>query len=821
MSRECFQRAGAYSGQVPPGHVVIKFIYPDFGATITHESALILKDRTLVVGDVVKRKSSDAESGMVIKTSTSCTLEPIYNDLPYHGSEPWEHLPQDNLLQVPTEDVQFIDYEPGDRIIYQNWMGEIEDVFEEVSVRLGNGTVVKVHDPDALEIPECVHREVFTNPPPLITALRIGRQRRGGIVSTSNKDETTGPPSSLYPGQSVLTTKANLRLGHWLIGSYTPSEPPRGIVVDVKVSSIKVVWVATKLYEMPSRDFMLPPEVLEFPELDEVRLYNKYNLTSTAENTSNQFGSRHGHDVSVGDVVKFRDVAGAAVKYSEQSLNRDQTGVFRRIPRIATQGFDMNTFRIANTDTHARIQWQSGQITKEDSNKVVPYINVDDHDVWIGEIVSLKSAEEKRGGLVYLKEIGVVQSVDADERIAKVRWFDNLVVSIFEDRPSTLVSEVSAGQISNRESSVALFDIAAYPALTKRRGDLVVLAPNDSLLGAAGMEFPTDVAQAMQMGHSLPLPFGPTGRLVHDPQNILSNALVRWFGEVVDLGLDGQLTVRLGALDRPEDIKVSIQRVAVAVSSDDYDSESDAASEDYFTESMSGDDEQLPISETIEYPDGQQMDSGAEEDWVTDEEDHDDPKRNDLKDKEPCVDRDGDVEMKDSTVGPEPADSAQKADNAQSDGAEPISNVAQGANEFLKQPSTQYRFAQLSNTPLQFEILEGDAPSSHHYASSETRFSSTFLRRVRKEHAMLENNLPDGIWIRTWDERLDLLRVLILGPQGTPYQSAPFLLDFKLEHDFPTSPPKVYFHSWTYGVGRINPNLYQGKSANLYPFPLG
>ena len=799
-------------GQVPPNHVVVKFIYPDSGATLVHERDLILKDRTTMVGDVVKRKSSDAQSGMVIKTSMTCTLEPIYNGLPYHGSGPWDYLPQDNLLKVPVEDIQFLDYEPGDRIIYNDWMGEIVDVYEDVSVRLGNGSVVKVEDPDALEIPDCIYRDDLAPRPSLIAALKKGRQRRKGIHAVNSKDENTEPPQSFYPGQSILTTKANLRLGHWVIGSYTPSEPPRGVVVDVRVSSLRMEWICTKLYDKERENMDMPPITLEFPELEEIKVFNKTNLASTVNGASSQYGSRHGNDVSAGDIVKFRDVSGAAVKYSEQSPDRSKTGVFRRIPRLITQGFDMNTFQVKETDTRALIQWQDGTITEEDSNSILPYINVDDHDVWIGEIVSLRSAEEKCDGLIHLKEVGVVQSVDAIERIARVKWFDGFVTSILEERPSTLITETSAGSLSDRESSVALFDIIAYPALTKRRGDLVVLAPFDSALTTSS---PEEVSEALRTGKTPYVTSEGALENMQDLQDVLSRTSIRWFGEVVDLGLDGLLTIRLGALDQPEDIRVSVQRVSVAVGGDDYDSESEASSSNDYL-SWSAAEEPEPISETVEYEGGQPIESGAEDDWMTDEaEDHSDA--DEEKDKVHVngnIEVDGDVEMEDAPTELD-APAKVKPDN----GHQMLETNAERANQNpppldsqALQPSTQYHFSRLSSMPTQFEILEGDAYAGHVFAGTISKFSATFLRRVRKEHAMLENNLPEGIWIKTWDDRLDLLRVLILGPRGTPYELAPFLLDFKLDDNFPASPPLVHFHSWTYGLGRINPNLYEGLS---------
>lgn len=63
----------------------------------------------------------------------------------------------------------------------------------------------------------------------------------------------------------------------------------------------------------------------------------------------------------------------------------------------------------------------------------------------------------------------------------------------------------------------------------------------------------------------------------------------------------------------------------------------------------------------------------------------------------------------------------------------------------------------------------------------------------------------DNILVRTYEDRTDLMRVLIIGPEGTPYTDAPFVFDLYLNPTkFPFEPPLVYFHSHTNGLGRCN-----------------
>lgn len=56
---------------------------------------------------------------------------------------------------------------------------------------------------------------------------------------------------------------------------------------------------------------------------------------------------------------------------------------------------------------------------------------------------------------------------------------------------------------------------------------------------------------------------------------------------------------------------------------------------------------------------------------------------------------------------------------------------------------------------------------------------------------------------------MDLLRVIIIGPEGTPYEHAPFVFDMHLPPEYPFESPTMSFHSWTYGQGPVSPNLYE------------
>jgi ubiquitin-conjugating enzyme E2 O len=59
---------------------------------------------------------------------------------------------------------------------------------------------------------------------------------------------------------------------------------------------------------------------------------------------------------------------------------------------------------------------------------------------------------------------------------------------------------------------------------------------------------------------------------------------------------------------------------------------------------------------------------------------------------------------------------------------------------------------------------------------------------------------------------MDLLRVVMVGANGTPYQHGLFFFDLQLPSSYPAEPPQVYYHS--FGL-RLNPNLYESGTVCL------
>ncbi|KAM6540719.1 hypothetical protein CsatB_005166 [Cannabis sativa] len=98
-------------------------------------------------------------------------------------------------------------------------------------------------------------------------------------------------------------------------------------------------------------------------------------------------------------------------------------------------------------------------------------------------------------------------------------------------------------------------------------------------------------------------------------------------------------------------------------------------------------------------------------------------------------------------------------------------------------------------------------PLDHYFlGSSGQNNGRKWFKKVQQDWSILQNNLPDGIYVRAYEDRMDLLRAVIVGAYGTPYQDGLFFFDFHLPPEYPDVPPSAYYHS---GGWRINPNLYE------------
>jgi len=402
--------------------------------------------------------------------------------------------------------------------------------------------------------------------------------------------------------------------------------------------------------------------------------------------------------------------------------------------------------------------------------------------------------------------------VNAKDRIAQVKWFPYAQVSFAGEANSILLPGSHTGVANGIQNAVSLYDVWTVSGLARRLGDYVFVLPMNP-----------DAANIPGWYRSI----------CSDADVVAESSTTSrdWLGEVVELGLDGLLTIRLGASTNVRDVRMPWECTFLAYSTDLESSDNGlydtSESSSLLIRGMDVDEGQWRDENDQIVDVGSQPGNGPGEDhdWTTDDEEeasggdinddeeevHDVQLRTDTNMKDDnsveSMDSEGDTHMQDdiyiehneSVIPPSPSPHTQEISVTK------FSYASMFGQELCQQPQPKPPHQK----PQSFAILDGAAPVDHHYVNQSTDLTGQRIRPIQKEHKILQSSLPDGVYVRTWESSLNLLRVLILGPIDTPYEYAPFVIDMYLDATFPTQPPQAFFHSWTDNTGPINPNLYE------------
>ncbi|KAG8850223.1 hypothetical protein FRC20_002096 [Serendipita sp. 405] len=611
---------------------------------IVSDSTLRLVDRSLFVrGDICKKtRSEDAQSGAVLNVHVQIQVRHAITNMSVDAwFEREEFRPHQSLLL-------------GDYVLCENWIGQVEEVFNEALMVSPTAQMQPVYE-------------------------------LGGRFSVGDK-------CFPLPEPDQHTEK--------------PKEPT-DIIVKVTPVAAAISWSAVNQSLDPSQAQHIPRpkrfwSVNDFPRVSIMR--GRGPVVGT-----------------IGERVLFKDPAKAfnlgilPVIYSESDSKNQIT---------------VDALMITNTRTRVEVLWQDGSREWIPATDLVPNLSADDYECWPGDFVLWKGEEEKK--------VAIVQSVSFKDRIASVRWLGTEgaeAVPMLELDPlgSSIVDERQLSVFGLRRGEHVLLHKSGTtnglsPPLVPKVGELeewVHEVPSRAADGTMegwrgeltnvavkGLGFdisrksPTGTLSSVQMSGDLigqivdVLATGEPGRLAASSTGEPSG--IDWFGEVVDLTLNGDVVVELPSSER---VVVPIERCSLYRDSDDDQWDGDEALGD-------------PLEST------------------------------------------GSVE---------------------------------GEMDYA----------------LNADVLP-QSPVDHAFYSVEpVQPSKNFMSRLAKEYRALESSLPDSILVRAYEDRADLLRSLIIGPSNTPYEDAPFVIDWRLDSSFPQAPPIAHFLSWTNGNGRVNPNLYE------------
>ncbi|KAG2410157.1 ubiquitin-conjugating enzyme [Vigna angularis] len=106
-----------------------------------------------------------------------------------------------------------------------------------------------------------------------------------------------------------------------------------------------------------------------------------------------------------------------------------------------------------------------------------------------------------------------------------------------------------------------------------------------------------------------------------------------------------------------------------------------------------------------------------------------------------------------------------------------------------------FPFSLDTNSPnqfKQFDVIE-NCPDHHFFDEGKglsiSQVKRGWVKKVQQEWSILERNLPETIYVRVFEERMDLMRAAIVGASGTPYQEGLFFFDICFPPEYPNEPP--------------------------------
>ncbi|TKX24733.1 hypothetical protein C1H76_2908 [Elsinoe australis] len=788
--------------QPPVGTILVQWAKLPFPQLVL-TTDVRLSNRQLLVGDLVVKASEDHQRGTVTKSATKCTIQ---TTTLYRHKEHGLTLPAHfrTLDAVRSESAQPLSNSHHVNRGTQTGMNgavsnnRVHDMaVKEPQLNRTSVDGVEIAAPPAIF--EDVDLYDLRTPTEYQKGDPVLYQEWAGVIRSTTEEITlrlmnntvvvlspevrVSQPraqtaySTYQLGDMVAARKADLRLGRWLFGRYDPNVEPLGVVAKIRVLEVGIDWQSHR-----SRDITAITED-EMPTanigLDEIEsgdyvFYDMQAFTAhpARKGREDEFTTDPDVGALCGPRIRFRDMEQAQAKYGarpEASRLFDQS-------RATNLGFDMNVYEVVSSHSLVSVQWQDGTTTQETTTNLV-YADFTEEDLYPGDVVC--SRDVKRSDSMEFKipkRAGVVQSVVADECISKVRWFADPTLHLDMKEDYVALPNYQLGQLSEDTEDVSIYDLAVPLGL-----DIGYL-DNVGYLGGVDLSRTQQDSQDQDVAEVFDWPDGRD-----DPQGLDPHG---WLGHVLENHLDATYTIRLGASRNVRNVRTHIDNISLALDperiiqqelldqQEGYDQHGNPLPE-YSDEDM----EDLPDDvdygvimmgdrqEAVEYVlDGISQPAGNEDDgaWSTDEDG-----------TNPSSDR---MDIEQDVAMPE------------LNGTAPIPQVIQ--------------------VPA-YVLLDGDVPVGHRYFEEKSTLSNQALRKVMREHAMLnaDKAMPAGIFVRSWESHCNLLRAVIIGPLETPYAQCPFVFDIMLAEDFPRKPPRFHFYHWTTGSfarnAKINPNLYE------------
>ncbi|XP_073419273.1 (E3-independent) E2 ubiquitin-conjugating enzyme [Dendrobates tinctorius] len=540
------------------------------------------------------------------------------------------------------------------------------------------------------------------------------------------------------------------------------------------------------------------------------------SVTSSASSTtSSKSGSGPGRKKSI--PLSIRNLKRKHKKKKKSKVYRE----FKTGDRVAVE--------VITTVTTADVMWQDGSVeTNIRSNELIPIQHLDNNEFCPGDFVVDKRGHALQDPSIY----GVVQSGDHTGRTCVVKWIK-------------LNSEGTAVEVVGEEDDVSVYDIADHPDFRFRATDIVIrIGSSDPDVAADGSQPSVGQVARVDVSSKVEVIWADNSRTIILPQHLFNveSELEESFYDSVDSSTSGASSDEWeddsdswetdNGLTEDEHARVAAEAVEEApnpsasteqapqTEKDDPGQGTSVASivvpglvvkaneKEGMVKSFKELKEAIKILESLKNMTVEQLLTGSPTSPIAEPEKFTREKKflDDIKKLQENLKK--------------------TLDNVAIAEEEKMESAPETEKEDKPEAQTPVRSEWPSDTPVLcqqcggkpgviftsakgevFSVLE-TAPESHAFKKLEFQApeAKKFFSTVRKEMALLATSLPDGIMVKTFEDRMDLFSAFIKGPTRTPYEDGLFLFDIQLPNIYPAVPPLFRYLSQC--SGRLNPNLY-------------
>ncbi|KAG2595949.1 hypothetical protein PVAP13_5KG119700 [Panicum virgatum] len=790
---------------------------------------VVVVDRSFLHGDLVASASDPTgQMGLVVDVNLVVDVQAANGSL---------------IKGVSSKDLRRIrEFNVGDYVVSGPWLGRVDEVLDNVNVLFDDGSVCKVNKADPMRLKPVsspIHPDTAC---PFYPGQRVkavsssvfktsrwlnGLWKASRLEGTVTKVESVAvivywiasahfaeqqsvPPEEQNPKDLThlsCFSYANWQLTEWCLPYYRHTSCTDGAIAEnsetKELNSDEHTGNKCTCSEISALLSDIPESQADCKTEQGQRTDTDANCRQTDVDSS-----ADGLSMSDGDnsCVAKESESGTSVSAIPKESSQDYRKKFRKVflkkdkrTKRRDESFE-RALLIANTYTKVDVIWQDG--TKEcgvTSTSLIPIHSPNDHEFFPEQYVVDKvthdvddSAEPKR--------VGLVRSVNAKDRTASVSWFKP---SLHPEEPK----EIQSHEI------VSAYELDIHPDYDYCYGDVVVRLPSVSpLIESTNSEDKMELDKKLDSSEGLAAsnvapPDASADDQVSQKESCSQFTSLSWAGNIVGFQ-DGEIEVIWGDGSTS---KVGPHEIYVVGRDDDGGSLDDGTASDgaswetvddnemdLLDDSAKDDSQNVPENSierengSFSSQDGSSVATGPlsvafgfvtrlASDLFARGRRHLDGSNSDAMDE---------VESHQSDEVLETGDDIDKEHHV-----EMAEHTTDTANDSSADKTVDVIMAE-SPTDLEcfkqhFDVLQ--CPPDHHYLESTAQGTGgrKWVKKIQQEWGILEKNLPDYIYVRVFEDRMDLIRAVIIGASGTPYQDGLFFFDFHIPPEYPQVPPVI------------------------------